>query len=199
MNRHLRLTGIIGLATPFFAFACILLAIASWPQFSWTNNALSDLGVQSGITAILFNSGLVISGLLFIIFGTGLFPLVGKRLVGKVGSAVFVLSSAALIGIGVFNESFSPTHYIVSVMFFVLLPVSLLILVGAFWLVGNRKLSVFTLAMALGTAVPWVLEFTVHYVSGVAVPEFVSGVVGAAWTMVIGYLMIKKSARLESL
>jgi len=142
---------------PLFVNVCILLATASWPLFSWTNNALSDLGVQSGITAVVFNSGLVISGLLFIVFGSGLFHLAGKRFLGNVGSAFFILSSLSLVAIGVFNESFSPTHYIVSVMFFVLLPVSLLILVGAFWLAGNRKLSMFTFVMALAPTAPWVL------------------------------------------
>jgi hypothetical membrane protein len=162
------------------------------------NNALSDLGVQSGITAPLFNSGLVVSGLLFTFFATGLFPLLGKSVIGKVGAAVFVLACVALVCIGVFNEHFSPTHYIVSVMLFVLLPISLLILTGAFWLTGRKGLSVFTLALALAVATPWILEFTVHYVSGVAIPEFVSGLAGAAWTMVLGNKMLKEASRTSS-
>ena len=186
------------MAAPFFAFACILLAIASWPQFSWVNNALSDLGVQSGITAIVFNSGLVISGFLFIVFATGLFSFVGNRFVGKVGAAVFVLACVMLIAIGVFNENFSPTHYLVSVGLFVLLPISLLILVAAFWVDGKHKLSVFTLGLALSAAAVWVLEFTVHYVPGVAVPEFVSGLAGAVWVMVLSYLMLKQGSKASS-
>ena len=198
LNKHFKIAGIIGLAAPFFAFACILLAIASWPQFSWTNNALSDLGVQSGITAIVFNSGLVISGFLFIVFATGLFSFVGKRFVGKVGAAVFALACVLLIAIGVFNENFRPTHYFVSVGLFMLLPISLLILVVAFWVDGKHKLSVFTLALALFAAAVWVLEFTVHYVPGVAIPEAVSGLAGALWVMVLSYLMLKQGAKASS-
>ena len=41
---------VAGIATPIVAFASILTAIASYPQFSWTNNALSDLGVVAGVT-----------------------------------------------------------------------------------------------------------------------------------------------------
>jgi hypothetical membrane protein len=169
------------------------LAIASWAPFNWVNNALSDLGVQNGITPIIFNSGLVISGFLFVIFASGLFPFIGKRLVGKVGAAVFILASGALIGIGIFNESFSPAHYIFSVAFFMLFPISMLILVGAFWIESKHRLSMFTLALSLAAAAPWVLQFTVQYVSNVAVPEFVSGLLGAAWTIVLSYLMLKKS------
>ena len=193
MSRHLKIAGTVGLISPFFSFACILLAIGSWPSFNWVSNALSDLGVQSGITPVIFNNGLVISGILFIIYATGLFPLLGKHIAGKVGESVFVLSCIALVGIGIFNESFSPYHYIFSVAFFVLFPIAMLILVGAFWIEGKRRISLFTLAMALAAAIVWVLQLTVHYVSNVAIPEFVSGLFGATWMMVVGYLMLKKS------
>ena len=198
MNRHLKIAGIIGLAAPFFAFACILLAIASWAQFSWTDNALSDLGVQSGVTAIVFNGGLVISGFLFIIFATGLFSFLGNNLVGKAGTTIFALACVMLIAIGIFNENFRPTHYLVSVGLFALLPISLLILAAAFWVDAKHKLSVFTLTSALFAAAVWVLEFTVHYVSGVAIPEAVSGLAGAVWVMVLSYLMLKHDSKKPS-
>ncbi len=193
LSRRLEIAGTIGLIAPFLSFACILLAIASWPQFNWVNNALSDLGVQNGLTAIVFNSGLIITGILFIIFGTGLHIFVGKQLLGKVGTAIFVLACIALVAIGVFNESFSPTHYIVSVAFFVFLPISMLILVGAFWRDGKHKLSIFTLAVGLAAATPWILQFAINYVSKVAIPEFASGLAGSAWVIVLGYTMLKEA------
>jgi hypothetical membrane protein len=193
LNNHLRIAGIIGIIAPVFSFLCILLAIASWTSFNWVNNALSDLGVQNGITPIIFNSGLVISGFLFLVFATGLFQFNEKRLLGKVGAAVFILACGALIGIGIFNENFSPAHYIFSVAFFMLFPISMLILVGAFWLENKHKLSLFTLASSLAAAVTWLLQFFIHYVSNVAVPEFVSGLLGALWVIGLSYLMIKKS------
>ncbi len=63
-----RLGAAAGIVSPLFAFSCILLAIASYPQFSWTNNALSDLGVVKGLTGPLFNFGLIASGFLTRIF-----------------------------------------------------------------------------------------------------------------------------------
>jgi hypothetical membrane protein len=193
LSNNLRIAGIFGLIAPIFCFACILLAIASGSSFNWVNNALSDLGVQKGITPLIFNSGLVVSGFLFIIFATGLFPFIGKRSVGKVGVTVFILACGALISIGIFNENFSPAHYIFSVAFFMLFPISMLILVGAFWAESKRRLSVFTLALSLAAAFVWVLQFAVHYVSNVAVPEFVSGLLGAVWVIDLSYLMLKKS------
>ncbi len=195
MNSKLKAAGICGLTAPFVAYACILTAISTWQEFSWTNNALSDLGVQAGVTAPIFNLGLIISGLLFIIFATGLFPLLSKSIIGKTGAAVFALACVALACIGIFNENYRPTHYIVSVMLFVLLPISQFILSAAFWLNKQKRLSVFTLALAFAAAIPWILEFTVHYVSGVAIPEFVSGLTGAAWTIVLGIKMLKEARK----
>ena len=194
MNKF-KIAGIAGFIGPIFVFICILAAVASWSQFSWVNNALSDLGVQSGVTAVIFNIGLVVGGLLFLIFAIGLFRFVGKHFVGKVGAAVFAVACIMLILIGVFNENFSPTHYLVSVGLFVAMPISLLILVAAFWAEGKRKLSVFTLALALVAAAVWVVEFTVQYVPGVAIPEFVSGVAGAVWVLAVSYLMLKTNSK----
>ncbi len=190
-NRIQKTVALCGIIAPIFAFACILSAVASWSQFSWANNALSDLGVQQGITAVVFNVGLVVSGLLFLVFAAGLFTLMGKQVWGKVGAFIFALSCIALIGIGVFNESFTPTHYQVSVAFFVLFPISLLVLSAAFWRSHQRGFGVFTLGVALVAAAVWVLEFTLHYVPNVAVPEFVSGFAGAIWMEALSVKMLK--------
>ena len=192
LSKVFKIAGIGGVATPIVSYVCIFSAIASWPQFSWVENALSDLGVQQGITAPLFNVGLVASGFLSLVFAVGLFRLGGKSLLSRVGAVVFVLACVSLIGIGVFNESFSPTHFFVSVAFFVLLPVSLLVFVGGFWFAGRRRAAIFTLVVAFAAAVPWVLQFGIHYVSNVAVPEFVSSVAGTLWMVVLSFKMLKE-------
>jgi hypothetical membrane protein len=119
----LRMGGASGIVAPLLAFTCILIAIASYPRFSWTNNALSDLGVVSGLTGPLFNFGLLGAGILALNFAVfGLFAYIGKRLVGKIGCAIFVAASVALIAIGVLNENFAEIHVVVSVAFFVFMP-----------------------------------------------------------------------------
>jgi hypothetical membrane protein len=187
-----RLGASAGIVAPILGFIFILSAIASYPAFSWTNNALSDLGVVSGITGPLFNFGLVASGLLafnFTIFC--LFTYFEKSWVGKIGSAVFAAATLALICIGIFNENFSPTHYFVSVAFFVLTPISLFIITCAFWLNNYRGMAAFTVAVGVAAALPWLLFFEFNYVSNVAVPEFLSGLAVSAWTIVLGKKMLK--------
>ncbi len=180
-----------GIVAPIIAFICILSAIASYPQFSWTNNALSDLGVVPGITSSLFNFGLLAAGILafnFAIFG--LFTYFGKSWVGKIGSAVFAAAALALIAISVFNEHFSPTHYIVSVAFFTFAPIALFILTAAFWLCHMRGLAGLTVAIGVAAALPWLLLFAFNYVPNVAIPEFISGLAVSGWAIVLGVRML---------
>jgi hypothetical membrane protein len=195
LSNILRLLGICGVLTPIVAFSCILSAIASYPQFSWFDNALSDLGVVSGITMWLFNVGLIFSGVLALAFGIGLFVLFRKSIASQVGCSVFVLSCLALIAIGVFPERTGQTHLLVSVMFFVLLPISLLILVISMGIEKQIRMASFTLALFFVAALPWVLEFTLHYVAGVAIPETISGLAGSVWVVILGILMITKSSQ----
>jgi hypothetical membrane protein len=187
------------IVAPIFGFTCILAAIASYPAFSWTNNALSDLGIMPGITGPLFNFGLITSGLLafnFAIFG--LLTYVKKSWVGKIGAALFAATSLALISIGIFNEHFSPTHYIVSVAFFTLAPISLFAITCAFWLTHKNAMAAFTIIMGIAAALPWLLLFAFNYVPGVAIPEFTSGLAVSVWTIMLGYKMLKEAPQPEN-
>ena len=69
-------TALVGFLAPLVALICIFVAIAISPDFLWTDNALSDLGHYTRINigpnpeirAIIFNSGLVITGIMMLIF-----------------------------------------------------------------------------------------------------------------------------------
>ena len=187
-----RIGAAAGIAAPILAFTCILGAIASYPAFSWTNNALSDLGVVAGITGPLFNFGLYASGVLALCFAVlGLFFYVDARWVGRVGAAVFAAACVALVAIGVFNESFAGTHYLVSVAFFALAPIALFVLTCAFVLARQRGMAVFTFLIAVIAALPWLLLFAFNYVPNVAVPEFVSGFAVSVWAVALGRSMLR--------
>jgi hypothetical membrane protein len=191
-SNYLKIGSALGIVTPIVAFTCIIIAIESYPAFSWTNNALSDLGVISGLTGSLFNFGLFASGFLGLIFSIfGLANYFIKSLVGKVGSGFFAAATVALMAIGVFNERFSPTHYVVSVAFFTLAPFALFTIAGAFWLNRRRKMAAFTVIVAVLAALPWLLLFAFDYVPNVAIPEAASGLALSAWTILLGKIMVK--------
>jgi hypothetical membrane protein len=152
MNKQ-KIGAAAGLATPVVAFTCISISIASWPEFNWIDNALSDLGVATGFTAPVFNFGLTAAGVLAFCFATlGIYSFLSTRLAGKVGATVFAAATIALTCIGIFNENFSPTHYIVSVAFFSLAPIGLFILTYAFWRSNQRALAALSVANRINSS-----------------------------------------------
>jgi hypothetical membrane protein len=183
-----------GVVASILAFTCILVAIASYPKFSWTNNALSDLGVISGITGPLFNFGLFATGVLGLIFGVlGLYNYLKERWIGKISSLTFAAATIALMAIGVFNENARPTHYLASFAFFTLIPIALLAFTVSFYLIHEHKLMLFTLLISFAAGTPWILYFLFHYFPGVAIPEFISALAAAVWAITVSYRMTKQT------
>ena len=184
----LKTSGISGIIAPPIAFTLILLAITYSPDFSWTENALSDLGVQEGVTAVLFNNGLIISGVLAILFATGLFTFLKENLLGRIGAFVFVIDAFALTAIGVFPQNVEPIHFYASVTFFVLFPISMFFLGLAFLRMSKMKLGFFAFIVAIVAAVVWAIPFG----EGVAIPEALSALSASAWSIVLGFKMLKE-------
>jgi|AGTN01.2.fsa_nt_gi Predicted membrane protein len=192
MQGSRRVGAAAGFAAPVVAFVFISAAIASYPSFSWTGNALSDLGVVPGLTGALFTVGLCGGGILTLVFAAlGLYGYAGDKTVGKAGAAFFAAAAFSLILIGVFNEHYRPTHYVVSVAFFASAPLAFFILTAALYLKRQRGLAAYTIVTGLVAAIPWILQLTVHYVPEVAIPEAVSGLTAAVWVVVLSKLMLK--------
>jgi hypothetical membrane protein len=189
----LKVSGISGILAPLVAFTFISLAIVYSPQFSWTENALSDLGVQEGVTAILFNYGLIIVGILALVFASGLFAS-QRMMLGRIGAFILILAALALMAIGVFPENVKPTHYYVSVGFFVLLPISILVLSATFLLTSKVKLGLFTFLVAAVAAAVWIIHWTIPFGSGVAIPEALSAVSASTCSIVLGFKMLKEAS-----
>lgn len=189
--------GFDGILAPILALVLIGLAIATYSQFSWTNNALSDLGIVPGATASLFNFGLILSGVLSLHFAVGLYQFLDKHIVGKFGAVIFAAASLSLDAIGWTPENIRPFHYIFSVMFFSLVPISLLVVASYFFITRQRRFAAFTFLIAVLAAAPWVLYFLVQYVPNVAIPELLSALAGSAWIIVVGLRMLKLGLKMQ--
>ena len=190
----LKISGISGIIAPVVAFTLILFAIAYSPEFSWTENALSDLGVQRGATAILFNYGLIVGGILALTFASGLFILLGDKFSGRIGVLFFALDALALIAIGFFPENIKPMHYLASVVFFAFFPISMFVISATFLLMDKLKISLFTFLAAIVAAVVWILQFTTHFVHGAAIPETISALSASTWSTVLGFKMLRQAS-----
>jgi len=189
----IRLAGIFGIISPILTFMLISLAISqagSW--FVWTERALSDLGVHAE-SALLFNSGLIIGGILNIIFALAVIRSYGNQTVGRSGAFFLLLSGIFLTSIGVFPEN-SPNniHYIVSVAFFSALSLSLLIQsVALLQTSTKRQFGIFTLIMTLIATITWIIWMPLKPYEGVAIPETVSGLAGTAWSITMGTKLLR--------
>ncbi len=191
--KTLRLTGFFGLAAPVLGLIIVASSILMAPWFSWTGNALSDLGGTEGPESILFNAGLPMTAALMMMFSGGLFEMTKGNIVGQVGSGFHLAASFLLAGIGVANITIEPWHYYVSVGFFVTLPLSA-VLVGYFCF--KNKMRYYTL-LSWGTAALagaiWLLPW-----GAIAIPEALSVSYIGVWQMLLAWWMwTRKEDKLE--
>ncbi len=105
-----RTAGLFGVAGPLIIFVFVSVSILNSPWFSFAGNWLSDLGVNE-TSALIFNSGLVIGGLLILLFSLEFRK---KNLAGY----LLIPCSIFLIGLGIFTSAFKPVHANLSALFF---------------------------------------------------------------------------------
>ncbi len=181
-----RIAGLCGIIEPLVVSLFVLLAVFISPWFSWTDNALSDLGVQ-GSAAVVFNTGLVLGGVLTGVFATGLGKALNSSL-GRVGKFIVILDAAALSAIGIFPETAGELHLYVSVAFFVLLSLYLLIFGVGFIFTHERKWGLITVILGLFSAFVWIFGW-----EGVAIPETLAYLAASAWSVTMGFRLFKQS------
>lgn len=184
----LRLVAFCGIISPIITFVLISLAIFNTSWFSWTENALSDLGVE-GIEATLFNSGLILGGILYIPFALGIERFFRNQTLGKIGASILLLADVLLIAIGIFPETApNKIHLYVSVGFFLSLALSLLIQGTAMIQTpAERKLGTFTMLIVIIGLAPWIL----HPWKGVAIPELIAALAATIWSCVMSMKLLR--------
>lgn len=208
--------GIIG---PLFAFMCVIIAILVSPWFTWTGNALSDLGHPSRSSSIYFNIGLIVGGVITALFVIGLGLAVGfglnsdKKTSSESGKGTVIharlglkpeknigvflatlllfVGSIALACIGLFPESMPPWHFIFSVTMFASIALSLLTFGVSYVLKSQtRKLGAISFLFGILSTSTWVVYWVVYPWSGVAVPEALSAVTVYVWVLIMCFALI---------
>jgi len=187
-DRSLLLFGLIG---PLLTLILIFTDIAVSPWYSWSTNALSDLGVHT--YSYLFNGAVIIGGLSELIF----FIYLGIKVKEFHGIyIVLVIGSISLAMVGVFNEK-SPDdlHLIFALLYFILFPVSAMI-VGARTLRKRRGFSIYSVLsglIALAVILYGILFIfkTIPHSVGLGVPETIEAIILAAWSAVVSISLIK--------
>ncbi|MFW6376551.1 MAG: DUF998 domain-containing protein [archaeon] len=170
-----------GLAAPAVGLGTVLLATLLAPWFSWTGNALSDLGHPSRATAPLFNGGMALAGLLALAFA-GRVWIDAEGRVRRGALLVLAASFASLVGVGVYPET-TDHHVTVSVAFFVSLTYGLWLHGSADALAGAPRRGVATVWLGVANVTAWGAYAAFEPFDGVAIPEAVGAVALAAWAV----------------
>jgi hypothetical membrane protein len=116
---------ISGILASVFIPAIILGLLVSSPIDFSDLTSLSQLGERGSENAWVFNSTLIVGGILLLVFAIGLAK--NYSLNGRLAVGVFAFSSLFLIFVGIFNIPHS-FHNLSAVLFFGSLPTSLLII-----------------------------------------------------------------------
>ena len=181
--KALRLTGFFGIISPLFGFMIIAMSIWLSPWFSWTGNALSDLGAE-GLESVVFNSGLAMTAALLMMFSAGLLEMTRGDIIGQVGGAIHLLYAGFLIGIGVLNITIEPWHDYVSVGFFAAMPLSAMFIGGFCYRKKMRFYSLIAWGSATLAVVIWLLPW-----ASVAIPEALSVAYISVWQIIMAHWM----------
>ncbi|WP_435062738.1 DUF998 domain-containing protein [Halobaculum sp. EA56] len=175
-----RVAAVFGVASVVVSLGGIALAVALAPWFSWTANALSDLGVAADrVVAAAFNGGLIVGGALALPYAWALWATARDR-VGRAVAALFAVVSALMAGVGAFPAE-TALHAPVAVGFFL----GLTLLLGADGLrrrdtlVGRLLLLAPVVHVAAWAAWLAVLDAG----DGIAVPELVGALLLAGWVL----------------
>ncbi|MGY5875176.1 MAG: DUF998 domain-containing protein [Candidatus Thorarchaeota archaeon] len=191
---------IIGFFAPLIALLFIMIAIALAPAFTWWGNALSDLGhytrVDIGpnpmIRAIVFNSGLIVTGLLMLYF-TIWFIRKTEDTITRFGMLPFVSAVLFLMAIGIFSENFGDLHFYVSVGFFASFPFAMWIVGGSWFRFPElRWFSLFSIILPIISVIFWGADLVgLSPWPGVAIPEIVTALTAIGWTWIVNLLYHK--------
>ena len=184
-NKFIRLSGICGIILPIYTVALLSFSIFQASSFSWTDNAISDLGrLPYGLEC--FNIGLVLIGVILLIFSIGMHLLLTEQ---RTGPTIFALSAVYLIGVGIFPLPL-PEHVDISGLFFIAFPIGFVI----FGLVNYNSKIQFLKKMGKAALVLLIIfaiaPFTLFFVSGIAIAEAMVIIPGFFWCMVLGFYMV---------
>jgi hypothetical membrane protein len=194
VQRLIRISGVSGIIGSILPLVMILASTVLEKSFSWSRNALSDIGVSP--TAWLFNTALIVGGLLNLLFAIGLRSYIGKHRWLKIGVSLLILSSFSLALVGVFTENYDIIHVLVALGYLLLTPLGLICIgmgekIKKFGKV-SLLLGVIALLAIFGLSI---IAYIANWQIGFAVPEFAESIVWSIWTFWLSLKLLQQPTK----
>ncbi len=111
-NKNGKIAGLLAFVSGVICVLGIIVAEALYPGYSTSENYISDLGV--GPSALIFNSSLILFGLLIIASAYFVDRAFGLRIF----TVLVVMAGVGAIGVGLFPEDVPVLHFVFSVIVF---------------------------------------------------------------------------------
>lgn len=208
----IKFTGLIGIIAPIFGLSVVLVAtllcgpgcggpeeLFEWGvggSFSWSSNALSDLGVSE--VASLFNYSLIITGILTSIFAIGFLKAYAKSALFHLGGVILIFGGGSLSLVGIFTKAHGAIHSYVSLGFFILFPIAM-ILVGIAFIRMNMQAKgypsilagIIALLVILGGLRELGMQWHLCFSLGFAVPEYLEALILGVWIVWMGMNLMR--------
>jgi hypothetical membrane protein len=188
-----RIAGVCGITSQLVGLVVVLIAIYSSSWFSWTENDVSVLGVEGSATT-LFNSGLILIGVLSLIFAIGLWRSFLSSRLGRLGASSLILGSLAISATGVFPRTIDLPHDLSSIAFFVFIALALLLIGSAAITAAQIRWGVPSLTagalIIIFQLVPWPW-------SGGAISQSLSCLPWSLWTIAFGVRLLVRPGPLN--
>ena len=186
-----RIAGVCGIASQLIGLTALLVAVSAFSWFSWTENYVSVLGVEGSAT-VLFNCGLILSGVFSLIFaiglGSNLISSLSSRL-GRLGVTSLILGSIALSAMGIFPRSIEWLHNSASIVFLWSIALALILIGVAVIMESHRSWGWLSLSAGVLVVVfqlipwPW---------SGGAIQQLLSCLPWSLWTIVFSAVLLTR-------
>lgn len=167
-----------GIASSVVGFATTLAATVRSPSFSWTANALSDLGAVDAATPWLFNSGLMGAGVIALPFAWVLFD-TARHVLERLGAASFAGSVVGLALVGAYPTG-TTLHTPVAIAYFLLFTVAMWLHGSGAALAGDVRRGLVAIWLGIGHLLAW-LAWAASGIEGIAIPEIVGSAILLAW------------------
>lgn len=170
------------------AVACFLIpyvtAMTLDSKYVFGEDYLSDLGVGAGAWA--FNSGVIITGVLFVPFAVlGVRPSLSRSRIDDVSTGLMVVAGAFLVSIGIFTEDAGDIHGYVSYGFFLTMLIALAFLSYSFDKSGSHGRP-----RALVTLIAFVLGVGLLPLGGTPLVETIAVLAIIVWGLVVGLMLL---------
>ena len=186
-------TGVCGILGTVLPLSLVILAtfLSSW--FSWSANALSEMGV--GEQAWLFNSAVMLGGFLNFIFVVGLYRFLKNNFWNRLGVICLFISSICLGLVGIFTVDSMVLHGIFAGGYFLLTP-------AGFIFISKGAQDTFLRRLGLVCGIGALLSilvlpfgiFSLPFNVGFAVPELIESLFIMFWTIYASFKLIKTEA-----